>query len=600
MPNIYRVLNRLKDLDDVAPLAIAGNDGKALLWDQASNAFVMSTPTPGNLLTTGASVGATSQAQAFTNGIVGGTAANEDLTIEGTLHATKTTSFVNIQPSGGKVGIGTTTPPDSLLHVSNSLTANTSTVQQLLTLSANSTGTAAAGFGSRILWELESSTTDDQTAAALDVQWSDATHATKRSYVNLQTVVSGTLTRLLHNYSNATATGRNIFVGLNAGNFTLSPLGGSSDLASYNAGFGYGTLKGLTTGSYNTGIGYSACEIISSGADNVGIGAFSNQYLTTGNNNTSVGSHAGYTNSTGSSSVFMGYRAGYYETASNKLFIDNTSRANEDDGRAKALVYGVFAATTAAQTLALNAVVTISDGLTVTTGNVVLNENGDATADFRVESDTEANMLFVDANANTDGSIYLGGTTNGIEIQKGGDLTLLGTAKYERHVQLVAKADGTVANQPTQVDFFTAGGLQYATTGTKNAFCEWEIPDDWDGTNVTFEVDWFPDSGATSGTDAVRWTVEYRSIAPGETINNGTSVTLDNGVGGDTADYAQYQTKHTQFTLVYNNANQPLTAQDHVYFKITRDTAVANDFGGSVTVTAYEIIYNSKGFPTSN
>lgn len=233
-------------------------------------------------------------------------------------------------------------------------------------------------------------------------------------------------------------------------------------------------------------------------------------------------------------------------------------------------------------------------------GSAIFNEAGNAADDFRVESDTEANMLFVDADANTDGSVYLGGTTNGIEVKKGGDLTLLGTAKYERHVQLDAVTTGAVANQPTDVDFFTAGGLQYPTTGSKFAFCQWEIPDDWDGTDVVFEIDWFPDSAATTGTDAVRWTVEYRSIAEGETINNGTSVTLDNGAGGDTADYSQYQTKHSRFTLVYNNANQPLTAQDHVYFKISRDTTVANDFGGTVTVSAYEVIYQSKGFPTSN
>jgi len=38
--------------------------------------------------------------------IYGGTAANEDLTLEGTSHATKTTSYLNLQPNGGNVGIG--------------------------------------------------------------------------------------------------------------------------------------------------------------------------------------------------------------------------------------------------------------------------------------------------------------------------------------------------------------------------------------------------------------------------------------------------------------------------------------------------------------
>jgi hypothetical protein len=56
----------------------------------------------------------------------------------------------------------------------------------------------------------------------------------------------------------------------------------------------------------------------------------------------------------------------------------------------------------------------------------VFNENGDASSDFRVESDTESNMILVDANADTDGAIYLGGTTNGIKISKGGDVKFIG------------------------------------------------------------------------------------------------------------------------------------------------------------------------------
>ena len=98
-----------------------------------------------------------------------------------------------------------------------------------------------------------------------------------------------------------------------------------------------------------------------------------------------------------------------------------------------------------------------------------------------------------------------------------------------------------------------------------------------------------------SGTDTVKWDVSYRSIAEGETITNGTAVTVSTT---DDADYAQYETKHAQHTLVYNHADQPLTKQDHIYFQISRDTAVANDFGGTVFVTAFEIIYTSISLPT--
>ena len=50
--------------------------------------------------------------------IYGGSAANDDITIKGTSHATTTTSYVILQPSGGSVGIGTTTPQTKLEVVS--------------------------------------------------------------------------------------------------------------------------------------------------------------------------------------------------------------------------------------------------------------------------------------------------------------------------------------------------------------------------------------------------------------------------------------------------------------------------------------------------
>lgn len=57
--------------------------------------------------------------------INGGTAANEDLTLSGTAHATKTSSYVLLQPSGGNVGIGTAAPATSL-HIHTATGSNPS------------------------------------------------------------------------------------------------------------------------------------------------------------------------------------------------------------------------------------------------------------------------------------------------------------------------------------------------------------------------------------------------------------------------------------------------------------------------------------------
>lgn len=82
--------------------------------------------------------------------ITGGTAANEDLTVQGTSSATKTTSYVNLQPSGGNVGIGTTTPGQKL-DISG-----TGTPVVLLTTTSPSNNTAfrqAPTSGGNAYWD---------------------------------------------------------------------------------------------------------------------------------------------------------------------------------------------------------------------------------------------------------------------------------------------------------------------------------------------------------------------------------------------------------------------------------------------------------------
>ena len=59
--------------------------------------------------------------------------------------------------------------------------AVTNTVTTLATLTHNSSGTPAASFGSRLLFNLDSATVDDRNAAAIDVIWTTATDASRTS-----------------------------------------------------------------------------------------------------------------------------------------------------------------------------------------------------------------------------------------------------------------------------------------------------------------------------------------------------------------------------------------------------------------------------------
>lgn len=98
------------------------------------------------------------------------------------------TTITSVRSTGlmienGSVGIGTTSP-SSKLHTITSDSATTS-VTTVATIGHNSSGTAAAGFGGAIAFQLESSTTADSNAARITCSWGVATHASREGILSL-------------------------------------------------------------------------------------------------------------------------------------------------------------------------------------------------------------------------------------------------------------------------------------------------------------------------------------------------------------------------------------------------------------------------------
>lgn len=106
-----RAITRLQEADDVNVTLGAGVDEHALCWDNDTARFVLRAVATGGLLATGATTGATSQAQAFTNGIIGPSwkpAADSTTALQ--LQNAAGASVLNVDTTNKRIGIGTTAP----------------------------------------------------------------------------------------------------------------------------------------------------------------------------------------------------------------------------------------------------------------------------------------------------------------------------------------------------------------------------------------------------------------------------------------------------------------------------------------------------------
>ncbi|MGH8710127.1 MAG: beta strand repeat-containing protein [Burkholderiales bacterium] len=121
--------------------------------------------------------------------------------------------------------------------------------------------------------------------------------------------------KFLHNFNygnNGTVTtdGKNLFLGENAGNYTMGSTATIITEASGNVGIGSTALDSLTTGSNNFAAGLNAGTAITSGARNVLIGpatiAESTGQVTTGSNNISIGNDVAVASTTASNQLNIG------------------------------------------------------------------------------------------------------------------------------------------------------------------------------------------------------------------------------------------------------------------------------------------------------
>ena len=131
------------------------------------------------------------------------------------------------------------------------VTANTNTVSDGVTIQTNSTGTAAASFGGGILFQGESSTTDNQDMVRLSSIWTTATHASRASaLVYSDVTAAGSLTERFRFTPTAMTTATGYTIG-NSGN-TLT-IGGSNGIITLSTTSSNVSAIGLNANANSSG-----------------------------------------------------------------------------------------------------------------------------------------------------------------------------------------------------------------------------------------------------------------------------------------------------------------------------------------------------------
>ena len=124
---------------------------------------------------------------------------------------------------------------------------------------------------------------------------------------------------------------------INSSNVAVGRNALTASTADFNTAVGDRALSANSSGTLNTAVGVNSLFLNTLGNNNSALGVQSLRSNTLGNNNSAFGYQSFFSNVTGIGNIGLGFQAGYNETASNKLYIENS---NADANNA--LIYGEF------------------------------------------------------------------------------------------------------------------------------------------------------------------------------------------------------------------------------------------------------------------
>ncbi len=278
-------------------------------------------------------------------------------------------------------------------------------------------------------------------------------------------------------------------------------------------------------------------------------------------------------------------------------------RISEGNGEISTIISGTVVETITDATSAGDATLTkVGENFDVTCsiGDAVLIYGGTTVGDYGtyfIES-IAATILTLDrALAGSDADVDFNVLADGVVIENSTTgVAVIHFPGYTRHVDIDIGAATLGPTAPTAVTVGTFRGFGF-DADNESAFVNFEIPSDWDrASDITVELHWYPTAGdVVANGETVKWDMDYRSIAAGEAMDNGTVVSLTATLtgGASETDKEHYE---TALTLDFDNVNQPITAGDDLGIQFDRDVS-GDTYSGAGIVYRIDLSYTSIRLP---
>lgn len=200
-----------------------------------------------------------------------------------------------------------------------------------------------------------------------------------------------------------------------------------------------------------------------------------------------------------------------------------------------------------------------------------------------VDDAVSGDLLFETRNAGTrnvwmtlksNGSLYVGNSTDYTEIKSDGEILLHGDARVTRHLRVGAASWDHGASAPTEGHDGPFVYLAFDSAVDDEVHYTVIVPYRWDRSiAVEFVCDWYYTGAQDNGT--VNWALEYKAIKAGEIVTGGSTTINQTSAGTHTTG----QMVRTTFTTKILASN--LESGDTLAFKLYRDVS-EDDLGTNV------------------